>query len=106
MTTNPTALMEKLTPCGDAYRQWLKDNFLIGKNWGDSTLKPALPRIAFEYAWDRGREPLLTALSMQREALVAADRYMSVADPNVMTAHKIKKALTATLNLTGDDDGK
>ena len=32
-----------------------------------------------------------------REALQSADRYMSIADPGVMTAQKIKKAL-ATLD--------
>lgn len=121
MTTNPTALMEKLKPCpfcGGAAADLRDSRFTKWLGCGKCG-------ISFSYAdkkkgikaWNtRHPDPsLLAALSMQREALEKIAKMPDLPNPdrdadwkNCMkwASHYATEALTATLNLTGDDDGK
>jgi hypothetical protein len=45
------------------------------------------------FGWSLARQQRDAEVAELVELLAAADRYVSVADPNVMTAHKIKTAL-------------
>lgn len=137
MTTNPTALMEKdangLLPCpfcggiAKLHNDWdgcwsivqCTQCWIVGTGNRNKDYK------AVDQWNTRHPDPsLLTALSMQREALEHAFEIIEALDDDALgiggylrdggtrwyvraeLLANIKQALTATLNLTGDEDGK